>query len=57
MTILWYINNVERHASCILVGKPIDSTVYVRVSGPKVRFHGLLGCWALQLLTGIFLMG
>lgn len=23
MTILWYINNVERHASCILVGKPI----------------------------------
>ena len=32
MTILWYINNVERHASCILVGKPTDSTVYVQVS-------------------------
>lgn len=28
MTILWYINGVEKHSSCILVRKSTDGAVY-----------------------------
>lgn len=41
MTILWYINGVEKHASCIRVREPTDGTVCAPASRPEVGSHGL----------------